>query len=121
MRLKERLLGQLGLFLVDPNKGFVLRTDTSDYAVRAVLGQVRDDRSHVPMGILEPDPGQGPTSNLDPEGEGDVRHCLCAQEVVWPHQITTGGGLFGPSVLIELAQGARRHPLGTGGQEGPMA
>ena len=32
-RLKERLLGQLGLFLVDPNKGFVLRTDASDYAV----------------------------------------------------------------------------------------
>ena len=24
-RLKERLLGQLGLFLVDPDKGFVLR------------------------------------------------------------------------------------------------
>ena len=36
-RLKERLLGQLGLFLVDPNKGFVLRTDASDYAVGAVL------------------------------------------------------------------------------------
>ena len=32
-RLKERLLGQLGLFLVDPDKGFVLRTDASDYAV----------------------------------------------------------------------------------------
>ena len=40
-RLKERLLGQLGPFLVDPNKGFVLRTDTSDYAVGAVLEQVR--------------------------------------------------------------------------------
>ena len=38
-RLKERLLGQLGLFLVDPDKGFVLRTDTSDYAVGAVLGR----------------------------------------------------------------------------------
>ena len=48
-RLKERLLGQLGLFLVDPNKGFVLRTDASDYAVGAVLEQVWDDRSHVPV------------------------------------------------------------------------
>ena len=48
-RLKERLLGQLGLFLVDPNKGFVLRTDASDYAVEAVLEQVRDDGSHVPV------------------------------------------------------------------------
>ena len=48
-RLKERLLGQLGLFLVDPDKGFVLRTDASDYAVGAVLEQVGDDRSHVPV------------------------------------------------------------------------
>ena len=38
--LKERLLGQLWLFLVDPDKGFVLRTDASDYAVGAVLEQV---------------------------------------------------------------------------------
>ena len=120
-RLKERLLGQLGLFLVDPDKGFVLQTDASDYAVGAVLEQVRDDGSHVPIGFLEQDPGRGPTSNLDREGEGDVRHCLCAQEVVWPHRIATGGGMYGPSVLAELAQGARRHPLGTGGKEGPMA
>ena len=48
-RLKERLLGQLGLFLVDPDKGFVLRTDASDYAVGAVLEQIRDDRSHLPV------------------------------------------------------------------------
>ena len=48
-RLKERLLGQLGLFLVDPDKGFVLRTDASDYAVGAVLEQIRDDESHVPV------------------------------------------------------------------------
>ena len=47
--LKERLLGQLGLFLVDLDKGFVLRTDTSDYAVGAVHEQVRDDGSHVPV------------------------------------------------------------------------
>ena len=50
-RLEERLLGQLGLFLVDPNKGFVLRTDASDYAVGAVLEQVRDDGSHVPVAV----------------------------------------------------------------------
>ena len=48
-RLNERLLGQLGLFLVDPDKGFVLRTDALDYAVGAVLEQVRDDGSHVPV------------------------------------------------------------------------
>ena len=119
-RLKERLLGQLGLFLVDPDKGFVLRTDASDYAVGAVL-ESPGRRDSCSRGVLEQDPGRGPTSNLDCEGEGDVRHCLCAQEVVWPHRIATGGGMYGPSVLAELAQGARRHPLGTGGKEGPMA
>ena len=105
--LKERLLGQLGLFLVDPDRGFVLRTDTSDSAVGAVLEQIRDDGSHVPVRVLESDPGRGPTPHLDREGEGDVRHCLCAQEVVWPHRIATSGGLHGTSVLAELAQGAR--------------
>ena len=34
---------------MDPDKGFVLRTDASDYAVRAVLEQIRDDGSHVPV------------------------------------------------------------------------
>ena len=48
-RLKERLLGQLRFILVDPDKGFVLRTDASDYAVGAVLEQVRDGRTHVPV------------------------------------------------------------------------
>ena len=48
-RLKERLLGQLGLFLVDPDRGFVLRTDASNYAVGAVLEQVWDNGSHVPV------------------------------------------------------------------------
>ena len=47
--LGERLLGQLGLFLVDPDKGFVLRMDASDYAVGAVLEQIRDDGWHVPV------------------------------------------------------------------------
>ena len=47
--LKERLLGQLRLFLVDPDRGFVLRTDASDYVVGAVLEQVRDDGLHIPM------------------------------------------------------------------------
>ena len=38
--LKRTLLGKLGLFLINPDKGFLLRTDASDYAVGAVLEQV---------------------------------------------------------------------------------
>ena len=36
-KLRERLLGLLGLLLADLDKGFVLCTDTSDYAVGADL------------------------------------------------------------------------------------
>ena len=50
-KLKERLLGQLGLFLVDPDRGFVLRTDASDYAVGLLLEQVRCNRTHVPVAL----------------------------------------------------------------------
>ena len=48
-KLKERLLGQLGLFWVDPDKGFVLRTDASHYSVGAVLEQFWCDGTHVPL------------------------------------------------------------------------
>ena len=34
---------------MDPDNGFVLRTDASDYAVWAVLKQVWDDESHAPV------------------------------------------------------------------------
>ena len=47
--LKRTLLGKLGLFLINPDKGFVLRTDASDYALEAVLEEVREDGFHVPV------------------------------------------------------------------------
>ena len=47
--LKRTLLGKLGLFLINPDKGFVLRTDAFDYPVGAVLEQVREDGSYVPV------------------------------------------------------------------------
>ena len=68
-RLKEQLLGQLGLFLVDPEKGFVLRTDASDYAVGAVLEQVRDDGSHVPVAFW---------SRIWPAREKETYATVCA-------------------------------------------
>ena len=49
--LKRTLLEKLGLFLINPHQGFVLRTDASDYAVGAVLEQVREDGSHVPVSL----------------------------------------------------------------------
>ena len=45
--MKQAPLFAVGLHLVDPNRGFVLRTDASDYAIRAVLEQVLDDGRHV--------------------------------------------------------------------------
>ena len=41
--MKQALLSAVGLHLVDPDRGFVLRTDASDYVVGAVLEQVLDD------------------------------------------------------------------------------
>ena len=49
----------MGLFLVDPDKGFVLRTDASDYAVGAVLEQVRCDGTHVPVAFWSRDLAEG--------------------------------------------------------------
>ena len=47
--MKQALLSAVGLHLVDPHRGFVLRTDASDYAVGAVLEQVLDNGRHVPV------------------------------------------------------------------------
>ena len=112
-RLKERLPGQLGLFVVDPDKGFVLQTDASDYAVGAVLEQVRDDGSHVPVAFWSQILAEGQRRTWTAR-EKETYAIVCA--------VKKGSGHIGlPSPLTELAQGARRHPLGTGGKEGLMA
>ena len=46
--LKRTLLGKLGLFLINLDKGSVLSTDASAYATGAVLEQVRADGFHFP-------------------------------------------------------------------------
>ena len=45
---KQALLSAVGLHLVDSERGFVLRTDASDYADGVVLEQVLNDGRHVP-------------------------------------------------------------------------
>ena len=45
--MKQGLLSAVGLRLVDPNQGFVLRTYASDYAIGTVLGQVLDNGRRV--------------------------------------------------------------------------
>ena len=47
--MKQALLSAMGLHLVDPDRGFVLCRDASDYAIGAVLEQVLDDGRHVPV------------------------------------------------------------------------
>ena len=47
--MKQALLSAVGLHLVDPDRGFVLCSDDSDYAVGAVSEQVLDDGRLVPV------------------------------------------------------------------------
>ena len=47
--MKQALLSAVGQHLVDPDRGFVLRTDTTDYAIGAVLEQVLDDGRPLPV------------------------------------------------------------------------
>ena len=47
--MKQALLSAVVLHLVDPDRGFVLRTDASDCVIGAMLEQVLDDRRHVPV------------------------------------------------------------------------
>ena len=47
--MEQVLLSTVGLHLVDPERGFVLRTDPSDYAMGAVFEQVLEDGRHVPV------------------------------------------------------------------------
>ena len=98
----------------------MLRTDASDYAVGAVLEQVRDNGSNVPVAFLEPDPGRGPTSNLARQKETYAIVCALRK---WSGHI----GLQPVVVCTDhqsLQSWHTEHvdtPFGTGGKEGPMA
>ena len=116
-RLKERLLGQLGLFLVDPDKGFVLRTDASDYAVGAVLEEVRDDGSHVPVAFWSRILAEGQHRTWTTREE-ETYAIVCALRK-WSGHI----GLQ-PVVVCtdhQSLQSWHKEHVGTGGKEGPVA
>ena len=113
--LKERLLGQLGLFLVDPDKGFVLRTDASDYAVGAVLEQIRDDGSHVPVAFWSRILAEGQRRTWTTR-EKETYAIVCALRK-WSGHI----GLQPVVVCTDHQSLQSWHPLGTGSKDGPMS
>ena len=47
--MKQALLSAVGLHLVHPDRGFILRTDGSDKTIGTVLGPLLDDCKHVPV------------------------------------------------------------------------
>ena len=49
---RQALLSAVGLHLVDPDRGFVLRTDAFDYGIGALLERVLDDGRHMPVAFL---------------------------------------------------------------------
>ena len=51
--MKQALLSAVGLHLVDPDRGFVMRTDASNYAIGEVWEQVLDNGRHVPVAFRD--------------------------------------------------------------------
>ena len=64
--MKQALLSAVGLHFVDPDRGFVLRTDASDYAVGAVLEQVLDDGRHRAVAFWSRVLAKGPIRTWTP-------------------------------------------------------
>ena len=65
-KMKKAPLSTPGLHLVDPDLGFVLRSDASDYAIGAVLEQVLDNWRHAPVAFWSPVPAQGQRQTWTP-------------------------------------------------------
>ena len=58
-------LSAVGLHPVHPDRGFVLRTDASDYAIGALLEQVLDDERHVPVAFWSRVLAERPEADMD--------------------------------------------------------
>ena len=59
----------MGLHLVDPDRGFVLRTNASDYAIGAVLFQVLDDGRWVFVALWSRVLAEGQRRTWTPRGK----------------------------------------------------
>ena len=119
--MKQALLSAVGLHLVDPDRGFVLRTDASDYAIGAVLEQVLDDGRHVPVAFWSRVLAEGQRRTWTPRGKGGVCHRHGSQEMGWVHSPPSRHRLHRPSESAVVAQGARGHPLRSRLPTGKMA
>ena len=112
--MKQALLSAVGLHLVDPDQGFILRTDASDYAVGAVLQQVLHDGRHVPVAFWS-------RVLVDAPGKGGVCHRHGSQEMCWVHSPPSRHRLHRSSESAVMAQRARGHPLWSRLPTGKMA
>ena len=67
--MRQALLSAVGLHLVDPDRGFVLQTDASDYAIGAVLEQVLVDGRHLPVAFWSRVLAEGQRRTWTPRGK----------------------------------------------------
>ena len=109
--MKQALLSAVGLHLVDPDRGFVLRTDASEYAVGAVLEQVLDDGRQVPGAFWSRVLAEGQRRTWTPR----------EKEMGWVHSPPSCHRLHRPSESAVVAQRARGHPLWSCLPTGKMA
>ena len=75
--MKRAFLDKLKLWLISSDKGFVLRTDASDYAVGAVLEQVEDDGTHVVVAFWSRVLAPGQRQTWTPR-ENETEAIICA-------------------------------------------
>ena len=111
--LKQALLSAVGLDLVDPDRGFVLRTDAPNYAIGAVLEQVLDDGRHMPVAFWSRVLAEGQRRTWETGEKEAYTIVMAVRKVGRVHSAASRHGLHGPSESAVVAQEARGIPLTT--------